>query len=74
MTNEPIVVDFEGFADRRPVLAGVLVGRTFTQTAFTDVEPGIALAARGRRLECTAFPEFCAALIERARREQRAIA
>ena len=74
MTNEPIVVDFEGFADRRPVLAGVLVGRTFTQTAFTDVEPGIALAARGRRLKCTDFPAFCAALIERARREQRAIA
>ena len=73
MTNEPIVVDFEGFADRRPVLAGVLVGRSFTQTAFTDVEPGIALAARGRRLECTEFPAFCAALIERARREQRAI-
>ena len=63
MMNEPIVVDFEGFADRRTALAGVRVGRSFTQTAFTDVEPGIALAARGRRLECTAFPEFCATLI-----------
>lgn len=72
--QDPIVVDFEGLAKGRPVMAGVLVDGEFRQVAFTDVAPAIALAARARRLECTGFAVFCAALVERARREQRAIA
>ena len=43
---DPITVDFEGCAKGRPLLAGVLVEREFRQFAFTDVEPGIAMAAR----------------------------
>ena len=72
--RDPIVVDFEGFANTRPVLAGVLVDGRCTQTAFTDVEPGIEVAARARRLECMEFASFCAELVGRARREGRGIA
>ena len=72
--SDPIVVDFEGVRNARPVMAGVRVGREFRQLAFTDVQPGIALAARACGLECTDFAGFCASLVERARREQRAIA
>jgi hypothetical protein len=71
---DPIVVDFEGFADKRPVLAGILVDGAFQQFAFVDVEPGIETAARARRVECTAFASFCAELVARARCEGRGIA
>jgi hypothetical protein len=71
---DPIMVDFEGFADKRPVLAGVLVDGRFTQTAFIDIEPAIAVAARACGLECADFRTFCEALIAKAREEKRAIA
>ena len=71
---DPIVVDFEGFADKRPVFAGVLVDPGFRQFAFVDVEPGIEVAARARRLECMEFASFCAELVARARCEGRGIA
>ena len=71
---DPIMVDFEGFANKRPVLAGVLVDGAFQQFAFVDVEPVIEVAARARRLECMEFASFCAELVGRARRERRGIA
>jgi len=71
---DPIVVDFEGFANKRPVLAGVLVEGAFKQFAFVDVEPGIASAARASRVECVRFADFCAELMARAQRERRPIA
>jgi hypothetical protein len=70
---DPIVVDFEGFADKRPVLAGVLVDGAFEQFAFRDVEPGIETAARARGVRCTTLPAFCRWLVRRACREGRAI-
>ena len=72
--NDPIVVDFEGFAKGRPVMAGVLVEREFRQFAFTDVAPTIAMAARACGLECSGFEAFCIAVVDRARREGRGIA
>lgn len=70
---DPIVVDFEGFADKRPVLAGVLVDGCFGQFAFCDVEPAIATAAHARGVRCTTLPAFCRWLVWRARREDRPI-
>lgn len=70
---DPIVVDFEGFANKRPVLAGVLVEGAFKQFAFVDVEPGIETAAHARGVRCTTLPAFCRWLVWRARREGRAI-
>ena len=71
--NDPIVVDFEGFTGKPPVLVGVLVDGVFAQTAFTDVEPALAMAAQAKGLKCGEFAGFCRELIKRARAERRAI-
>ena len=71
--NDPIVVDFEGFTGKAPVLAGVLVDGVFAQAAFTDVEPALAMAAQAKGLACVEFAGFCRGLVERARAERRAI-
>ncbi len=71
--NDPIVVDFEGFTGKPPVLVGVLVDGVFAQTAFTDVEPALAMAAQAKGLACVEFAGFCRGLVERARAERRAI-
>lgn len=71
--NDPIVVDFEGFAEGAPILAGVLVGDEFVQVAFNDVEPAIAMAATAKDMRCVALADFCRDLVERARVEGRAI-
>jgi len=71
--SDPIVIDFEGFTSAPPVIAGVLADGVFVQSAFIDVEPSIEMAARAKQMECESLGRFCERLIDRARKEGRAI-
>ncbi len=79
--NDPIVIDFEGFADARPLLAGVLVAGAadggahgeFRQFVFAEQDERMRVAAEAKNLAVTTLREFCIGLVDRARREKRAI-
>ena len=43
--NRAIVIDFEGFMDRPPSLAGTFIDDYYRCTVFTDVDPALAIAA-----------------------------
>jgi len=72
--NRAIVMDFEGFMDRLPSLAGTLIDDYYRCTVFTDVDPALAIAADATGCMKAHLHTFLEGLIRFAIQEGRHIA
>jgi hypothetical protein len=65
-----VYIDFEGFTEQPPTLAGILIDGQFEQVVF---DQGLSAAARHSKLQALDAKEWARGLLERVSREQRRV-
>ena len=72
--SRAIHLDFEGFKDAPPCLAGVQIDGEWSATVFGDVAPHLVPAAKAKGLAVSALDRFLERLVDQAVDEDRRIA